>query len=277
MNRMKNLSKPVRDSLSAATYLFAIIGTVASVAGISLGGIFPELSIWLLIFLVLVIYLLLIATIRFCIFLKMRAGIQLKVNNNTVEIKVGDLFSCNGWKVVPFNEYYDTTIDNITISKYSLNGIFIENYVDDLGNLISSIENDPQTSLSAPTISAGGKTKYELGTLKRFNGEYLLLAFSRFNELSEAHLTMAEYEQCLVNLWREINRVYSGVPVFIPLLGSGLTRFDESGWSPSKQDLLKCMICTLRTSRASFSAPITIVLTTEAFEESNLYDLKNWI
>lgn len=276
MDRMRNISKPVKDSLSTATYIFAIIGTIASVAGISLGGVFPELSIWLLIILVLAIYLLLTAAIRFCIFLKMKAGIQLKVNNNTVEIKVEDLFSCNGWKVIPFNEYYDTTVDDITISKRSLNGIFIENCVDSLDDLVSSIENDHQTSLSAPTISAAGKVKYELGTLKRFNGEYLLLAFSRFNELSEAHLTMAEYEQCLVNLWREISRVYSGIPVYVPLLGSGLTRFDESGWSPSRQDLLRCMICTLRTSRTSFSAPITIVLTSEAFEESNLYDLKSW-
>lgn len=87
---------------------------------------------------------------------------------------------------------------------------------------------------------------------------------------------MAEYEQCLINLWREVNRVYSGIAVYVPLLGSGVTRFDNSGWSPSKQDLLKCMICTLRTSKAVFSAPITIILTEKAMEEINLYDLRGW-
>lgn len=274
---MRNLSKAVRDSLSSATYIFAIVGTIASVAGISVRGAFPELPVWMLVFLVLAAYLLLTVLIRACIFLRMRVGARLNVNGNLVEIKVGDLFSCEGWKVIPFNEFYDTAVDDITISKRSLNGIFIENHVVDLDDLNSSIKNDVQTSLSSPKANESGKLKFELGTLKRFNGEYLLLAFSHFNELNEAHLTMAEYEQCLINLWREINRVYAGIPVYIPLLGSGLTRFDESGWSPSKQDLLKCMICTLRISKSSFTAPINIVLTEEAYEESNLYDLKSWV
>lgn len=274
---MRNLSKAVRDSLSSATYVFAIVGTIASVAGISVRGVFPELPVWVLVFLVLAIYLLLAMLIRACIFLRMRMGVQFKVNNNLVEIKVGDLFSCEGWKVIPFNEFYDTAVDDITISKRSLNGMFIENHVVDLNNLDSSIKSDAQTSLSPPKINESGKLRFELGTLKRFNGEYLLLAFSHFNALNEAHLTMAEYEQCLINLWREINRVYAGIPVYIPLLGSGLTRFDESGWSPNKQDLLKCMICTLRISKSSFTAPINIVLTEEAYEEINLYDLRGWI
>lgn len=277
MKWIRDLSRSVRDSLSSATYIFAIIGTVASIAGISVRGLLPGFSIWLLIILVLAIYFLLAVIIRVFIFLKMKKGVQLKVNSNSVEIKVEDLFSCDGWKVIPFNEYYDTTVDNITISKKSLNGVFIENHVDDLQDLNSSITNDIQTSLAPPRTTENGKIKFELGTLKRFNEEYLLLAFSHFNDLNEAHLTMAEYEQCLINLWRELNRVYAGIPIHVPLLGSGLTRFDESGWSPSKQDLLKCMICTLRTSRASFSIPITIVLTEEAYEETNLYDLKGWI
>lgn len=276
MKWIRNLSKPARDSLSSATYIFAIIGTIASIAGISIREILPELPIWQLTVLVLMIYLLLTAIIRLSLFLKLKKGVRLKINNNTVEIKVGDLFSCDGWKVIPFNEHYDTAVDNITISKKSLNGMFIENHVDDLQDLISSIENDTKTCLASPKNTEGGKKSFELGTLKRYKCEYLLLAFSHFNDLNEAHLTMAEYEQCLVNFWRELNRVYSGIPICIPLLGSGLTRFDESGWSPSKQDLLKCMICTLKASRTSFSIPITIVLTETAYEETNLYDLKGW-
>lgn len=277
MKWARNVSKPLRDSLSSASYVFAIVGTVTSIAGVSVRGAFPDLSIWLLIVLVLVVYALLTAVIRTYKLIRTRAGVQLRVNGNPVEIKVGDLFSCNGWKVIPFNEFYDTTVDNITISRHSLNGVFIEDHVDSLQELNSLIDKDTQTSLSPPKAAENGRFKFELGTLKRYKGEFLLLAFSHFNDLNEAHLTMSEYEQCLVNLWREVSRVYSGIPVFVPLLGSGLTRFDESGWSPSKQDLLKCMICTLRTSKASFSAPITIVLTEEAFEETNPYDMKGWI
>lgn len=276
MKQVLRLSRPMKDSLSSATYLFAIIGTVASIAGISIGGFLPDLPTWLLTILTLVVYLSLAAVIRLSLFLRTKTGVQLKVNGNTVDIRAGDLFSCDGWKVIPFNEYYDTKVDNITISKTSLNGLFIENHVDNLEDLSFAIANDTQTSMSPPRRSEAERFQYELGTLKRYKGEYLLLAFSHFNSLNEAHLTMAEYEQCLINLWREVNRVYSGIAVYVPLLGSGITRFDDSGWSPNKQDLLKCMICTLRASKAAFSAPITIILTEKAMEEINLYDLRGW-
>ncbi len=276
MKRIKGLSKITSDSFSLATYIFAIVGTVASIAGISARGLLPKCSVPALILLVLIGYLCLVGIIRLYKSMRTKSGVRLRVGSNDVRIMEGDLFSCNGWKVIPFNEFYDTEVDDRVISTQSLNGNFIVNYVDNLDELQEAIKVDEPTSLRAPFATRDGKLCYELGTIKRYDGRFLLLAFSHFNNINEAHLSTAEYEQCLMNLWREISRVYSGYPVVLPLLGSGITRFDDSGWSPSKQDLLRCMICTLRSSKVTLSAPITIVLTDEVIEEINLYDSKGW-
>jgi hypothetical protein len=74
-------------------------------------------------------------------------------------------------------------------------------------------------------------------------------------------------------MWTEISRTYANRPIFIPLLGSGITRFDGTPHK-SKADLLKCMICTLRTSGVNINQPITILLTKEAMEEINIYEIK---
>jgi hypothetical protein len=54
--------------------------------------------------------------------------VNIDVDGSTVNIKSGDLFSQDGFKVIPFNEYFDTVVDEKIISSSSLNGIFINNY-----------------------------------------------------------------------------------------------------------------------------------------------------
>ena len=103
--------------------------------------------------------------------------------------------------------------------------------------------------------------------------EPLLLAFSHFDECNQAHLTMDEYERCLMNMWRELCRVYAGRPISLPLLGSGITRFDDVR-RKSEGELLRCMLCTLRSTGHSFSKPISIVLTSEAISRVDLYEMK---
>lgn len=46
-----------------------------------------------------------------------------------VEIKIGDLFTEEEWKVIPFNDRYDTQVDDVIVSHNSLNGKMIDLYV----------------------------------------------------------------------------------------------------------------------------------------------------
>jgi hypothetical protein len=79
-----------------------------------------------------------------------------------------------------------------------------------------------------------------------------------------------------MTMWHEISRTYAGNPIFLPLLGSGITRFDDV---PNKShfDLLKCMLCTLKSSGENIAAPITILLTTDIMQKLNIYEVKGAI
>jgi hypothetical protein len=74
-------------------------------------------------------------------------------------------------------------------------------------------------------------------------------------------------------MWKEICRTYANKPIFLPLLGAGITRFDDV-FQKSKFNLLRCMLCTLRTSNVNINQPITILLTEDAIQDINLYELK---
>lgn len=54
--------------------------------------------------------------------------VKIHINDTEVNIFYGDLFAQEGFKVIPFNEYFDTLVDNKVISGNSLNGIYIKKY-----------------------------------------------------------------------------------------------------------------------------------------------------
>nr|MDA3823279.1 DUF6430 domain-containing protein [Bacteroidales bacterium] len=56
--------------------------------------------------------------------------IDINVEGSDVTIKVDDIFLQPGLKVIAFNEYFDTQVDNRVIAEGSLNGIFIKEYLD---------------------------------------------------------------------------------------------------------------------------------------------------
>lgn len=51
--------------------------------------------------------------------------VELSINNSVFEIKEGDIFEESSLKVIGFNEYFDTKVDNKIISDKTLNGIYI--------------------------------------------------------------------------------------------------------------------------------------------------------
>lgn len=211
----------------------------------------------------------------------MRSSIRLKINTSEVEVKFGDLFSEEAnWKAIAFNEYFDTLVDDKIISKGSLNGIFIEKFykdkVHELDGIISA-----DTHLSGAIVGenasrpSGKKTKYKLGTICVVN-DYLLTAFSRFDDDNKAYLEITDYINCLLNLWNEVDRVYAGKTVALPVLGSGITRF-RGYENVQDQELLELIIWTFKVSRIKFTYPskVKIVVYEKKRDKINLLALKD--
>nr|WP_279075989.1 macro domain-containing protein [Hafnia alvei] len=207
-------------------------------------------------------------------------SIDLSVDGSTVTIKTGDIFSEQGFKVIAFNEYFDTQVDDKIIAKNSLNGKFITSHfpssVEQLDDYISQYQFSREDILDVNNERLSGKKqKYELGTICVWN-DYLLTAFSKFNEYNEARLTMPEYLGFLINFWDHVNRIYAQKSISTPIFGSGITRIKEHK-NINDEELLKIMLWTFRISEMRFTHPakLTIIIHKDKINKINLFELQS--
>lgn len=205
---------------------------------------------------------------------------KLSINNSTVTIKVGDIFEESGLKVIAFNEYFDTQVDNKIISEKTLNGIYLKSKIEDVNALDELIEQDEHLNSDGIKIDRnntriqGKKDRYKLGTIFQHN-EYLLTAFSKFDNKNRAYLHMNDYINFLLNFWNEVDIVYNGRSIVIPLLGSGLTRFKNYEMI-TDQELLELLIWSFKISKIKFTYPstVSIIVHESKKDKINFYKLK---
>jgi len=172
-------------------------------------------------------------------------NIDINVEGSQVSIKVGDIFQQPGLKAIAFNEYFDTQVDNKIIGEGSLNGVFIKSHLDvSVAELDRHIENyafDSNEILeSNDDRKQGKKQRHQIGTICIYK-EYLLTAFSKFDENNKALLTMPEYLEFLINFWDKVNNVYAQQSVSTTIFGSGITRI-RGHKNIADEDLLKIML-----------------------------------
>lgn len=206
--------------------------------------------------------------------------IDINVEGSEVTIKVGDIFVNPGLKAIAFNEYFDTVVDNKIIAESSLNGIFIQKY---LGEPISSLDHhfenypfdDSEKLESNPDRKLGKKDRYQIGTICVYK-DFLLTAFTKFDDDNKAVLTMPEYLEFLINFWDKVNNIYAQQSVTTPIFGSGITRI-KGHKTISDEDLLKIMLWTFRISEMRFKYPakLTIVIHKDKIAKINLLDIKS--
>lgn len=229
-----------------------------------------------------IIFLFTLSLLYFGIWLKSNnlTEVNLDVEGSIVTVKAGDLFLQDGFKVIAFNEYFDTQVDDNIISHKSLNGLYIDNHlsgpVSDLDQRFSNYKFDEDEILEVnQDRKVGKKQKYSLGTIF-VNEDYLLTAFSKFDDKNRAFLTMPDYLGFLINFWDKVNRIYAQKSVSVPIFGSGITRIKEHK-NISDEDLLKIMLWTFRISemRFKFPAKLTIVIHKDKIDKINLLDIKS--
>ena len=124
-------------------------------------------------------------------------------------------------------------------------------------------------------ILGGKNIKFKLSTIIVYN-DFLLTAFTKFDQYNRATLTMPEYIEFLINFWDRVNRVYAQKNVSVPIFGSGITRIKEHK-NIGDEDLLKIMHWTFRLSEMKFKYPakLTIVIHEDKIDQINLFNLKS--
>lgn len=269
---MAKFSKTLKRGCS---YSFSIIGGINTIAGIwgySIKDIKPEWQWWIWGLILIGIFVIL-DIIIICIMNSLKhKPYKTTINGKTVEIKTGDLFSESGWKVIPFNERYDTQVDDVVIAHNTLNGKMIDNHVSDIHDLNNTISNAVNEPSELEPTSINGKLIYPLGRLIPYK-DFLLLSFSHFDNQNQAFIGLGEYEQMLIRMWSEMRRVYAAKPIAIPLIGTGITTI-KGVKKKDYTEILKCILCTLRGSGFQPDQGIRIVLTKEAMKQVNMSMIK---
>ncbi|HOM88172.1 MAG TPA: DUF6430 domain-containing protein [Spirochaetota bacterium] len=205
-------------------------------------------------------------------------SVSLKINNSTIDVKIGDIFTEKEFKVIAFNEYFDSQVDNKIIAENTLNGIFLKNKIKD----IKKFDNLINTNLHLESKVIGNnkgringkKKKYRLGTIFQYD-DYLLTALSKFDDENRAYLYMHDFISFLLNFWNEIDIVYAGRSVSIPLLGSGITRFKEYT-TITEQEILDLIIWSFKVSKIKFTYPskVSIIIHESMKDKINFYKIK---
>jgi hypothetical protein len=236
----------------------------------------------------IILFLCLIAfsIIYIMIYIFVKSGLKeiiLNIDGSLIEITSGDIFQQDAdcYKVIAFNEYFDTKVDDNIISANSLNGMYLTKKYPNENDKIDfdhRVANDPRLKKIEEGVyrRLGGKTtRYELGSIFK-DKDYFLVAFSKFNDDNEANLRLAEYATCLLKFWDGVNALYNRKTVVLPLLGSGITRHKD--FSATNQELLEVMIWTFKISKVKFREPskVKIVIHGNQIEDINFYKLKEF-
>lgn len=263
MNKMFNwyngLSKRVRDSVAISVTAVGMISTVLSILGISLGNWIGS-SVWIGIGVVLLVSLVIYLLAYFIIGEIFRKSINLTIRQTPVSISCGDIFESSGWRVIGCDTHFDTRVDDTVISKKSLHGQLV---------LAHGKKDEIEAAIGAEAKRLGLQKKsdglydFPLGTVIRYdssvdNQTYLMLAMTELNTQYEAHTNMAVFEHMLMKMWKEIGRVYARYDVVLPVLGTGISRFDDG--PKDTEALLRCMLCTLNSSGVSLNSEVKVVV-----------------
>ena len=229
---------------------------------------------------IIFVFLLISIYIATFIYANKKKSVKLEVNKTTINVTIGDIFNQDGLKIIPFNEYFDTLVDDKLISSNTLNGKYLSEYVENRDELDKKISSEKRLRKLQILIDNkrenGKKIKYPLGTIYK-NEDYLLLAFSRFDPDNRAFLNKEDIIKCLLNMWNEIDILYSGYSINIPLLGTGITRFH--GVELSEQELLEILLVSFKMSGLTLTknANINIIVYKDSIDNINFFKLSDYL
>lgn len=267
-----NLSSRIRTSIYLSIAIVGFFSTIMSIIGVSLND--WTKNGWLSIAVVLATAIV-IAIIVFVIIGRIyKDSVSMTINNIPVSIECGDIFRADGWRVIGCDTHFDTRVDDVVISKKSLHGKLILEHAK-AEEIKSVVEKEAQRR--GLVKNKNGLYDFKLGTVIRYdslvdNETYLMLAMTELDQNYEAHTNMAKFEHMLMKMWSEISRVYASNDIALPLLGNGISRFD--GAPKSKEDLLKCMLCTLSGSGVSLNSAVRVVIYGDA-KDIPLYEYRD--
>ena len=94
---------------------------------------------------------------------------------------------------------------------------------------------------------------------------------TKFDDDNKAKISQKEFLEFLLEFWENIDIKYNNRKIIIPLLGSGITRFERI---IKPQELLNQMIWIFKLSQISLKSGLKIIIHENMKEQINLYEIK---
>lgn len=197
---------------------------------------------------------------------------KIKGTETIVQVTFGDLFDFPGHKAIAVNEYFDSVVGEY-ISARSLHGQFILRFFGGHSEAFDTLVDQRLKATEYKTIkNKTGKTKYyPPGTttvIPMNNEKFFLVVLSQTDpQTLKASTDIPRLWSALTGLWERIRIDADGHPVYIPLIGGGLSR---TGLPTSH--LLQFIILSIfvEARKQEIGAEIRIILTEDRFEEIDL-------
>ena len=198
--------------------------------------------------------------------------IRIKSIDTAITLRFGDLFSADGVKVIPVNEYFDSELGD-HVSHRSLHGQLVTRYFSGHPASFDSLVDSDLASTKGEHVNrtTGRQNRYPIGTTALINAgadRFLLLALSRTDLTTlKASCDVPQLLEALSGLWSSVRNRAGGEPVSAPLIGGGLAGI---GLPPSQLAQL-IVLSIVSASRAShIGSSIALVLPPERFDEIDL-------
>jgi hypothetical protein len=195
-----------------------------------------------------------------------------------IEVKIADLFTSSGQKIIGTNTTFDTDLSNNIISPVSLQGQFTTKFFrTNLSNLDQEIDQQ-LNGINFQQVNKPGKTKdYPLGTTIKFDiaGErFYWVAMGEMNPQNNVKTSLKKLQLSLELLWEYIETQGNHTDTCIPLIGSA---FGRLGISRKKLIAEIAQSFISASSLATFVPKLTIIVSPKDVEkfELNLFEVKD--
>lgn len=193
---------------------------------------------------------LLLSCVGFYLYLQIRRKVIISDKTFTIKVEYKDLFKVKkGKRVINFDECYSTHMGSRPedVKPGSVCGQYLAKYpIDNMQSLIQA------SGIQPIGVSLYKNTpKYASGTLIP-REDFLLMAFAKLDGQGLGRMSYAEYLECLDKLWEQIDLYHGTDDVYLPILGSRITRFDKD---ITQQELLDIMVASYRLSPKKMKSP----------------------
>ena len=193
--------------------------------------------------LILCAVVLVFANIIYQCYRKHRNVVTIKDKSFSISVEYGDLLQIGeGKKIINFDECFSTNVGDKPedIKPDSVCGQYLMKYpIEDIQQLINASGVKP----SGKSLF-NQKDSYTPGTIIP-RGDFLLMSFAKLDKDGLGKMTYPQYLECLDKLWEQIDLYHGTDDVYLPILGSRITRFDKD---LTQQEFMNVIIASYRLS-----------------------------